>query len=302
MVRFTLKQLIYFIAVAENGGIAQAARALHISQPATAQAVDKLEEITGLTLFIRRHSRGVEMTRQGEEFLRLAHRLVESARQVERDIASIAADLSGKIRFGCFHTISPFHAARLVKGYRSLYPKVEIEVSEERQDELIAGLQSGRIDLALLYDMTLDPTRLEWHVVTTVNPYVVLPAGHALASQATVRLQDLRSVPYVLFDGPGSRDYFRTLLAKMGINPPVSFKSESFESVRSAVGNGLGFSILAMKPSTDQTYDGKQLEIRSIAENIEPIRIVLAQRRNVDTPALVRNFVKYCLSNIDNTA
>ena len=63
MVRFTLRQCSYFRAVAENGGIAQAARALNISQPAVAQAIEKLEDVTGLRLFDRRHARGATLTR-----------------------------------------------------------------------------------------------------------------------------------------------------------------------------------------------------------------------------------------------
>ena len=165
MVRFTLKQCGYVLAVAEHGGIARAARALNISQPALAQAVDKLEMMVGLTLFIRHHARGVETTRQGEEFLKLARRLVDCADGVAREAASIAADLSGAIRLGCFHTIAPFHAASLAKRYRSLYPRVGVAVTEGLQDELVAGIAAGRLDLAVLYDMALDRSRLTLRVV-----------------------------------------------------------------------------------------------------------------------------------------
>ena len=65
MVRLTLKQCAYFIAVAEQGGIAQASRALNISQPAVAQAIDKLEDQFNFKLFKRHHARGTELTIQG---------------------------------------------------------------------------------------------------------------------------------------------------------------------------------------------------------------------------------------------
>ncbi len=68
MVRFTLKQCAYFLAVADQGGIAQAARALNISQPAVAQALDKLEALCDLRLFVRHHARGTELTPRAAPF------------------------------------------------------------------------------------------------------------------------------------------------------------------------------------------------------------------------------------------
>ena len=68
MVKFTIKQCAYFVAVAEQGGIAQASRVLNISQPAVAQAIDKLEALFDFRLFDRHHARGTEMTPQGRAF------------------------------------------------------------------------------------------------------------------------------------------------------------------------------------------------------------------------------------------
>ncbi len=69
MFNITIKQCAYFNAVAEQGGIAQASRVLNISQPAVAQAIDKLEHIYGFRLFERHHARGTELTPQGRSFL-----------------------------------------------------------------------------------------------------------------------------------------------------------------------------------------------------------------------------------------
>ena len=270
---------------------------MNISQPAIAQAIDKLEVLTGLKLFDRYHARGTEVTRQGREFLKQARRLTACALEVQHEAAAIAAELSGTIRLGCFHTIAPFHLAPLVMGYRSLYPKVGIEACEMRQDELIAKLASGSIDLAIVYDMALDPSFLQWRVLAEARPYVILAPGHPLARRSSVSLRELQFEPFILFDGSGSRDYFRALLGRHGIDPPVAFTSESFESVRSAVGNALGFSLLAMRPCHEETYDGNRVASVEIAEDVEPIRIVLARKQGAEPGQLVTNFIDYCTSN-----
>ena len=85
MVRYTLKQLYYFTAVADHGGIAQAARALNLSQPAIAQALNKLEEQYELVLFLRQHSRGVELTAQGRQLYTQAQHLLTEAEEQEKE-------------------------------------------------------------------------------------------------------------------------------------------------------------------------------------------------------------------------
>ncbi|MFD2032696.1 LysR family transcriptional regulator [Ancylobacter dichloromethanicus] len=111
MVRYTLRQLGYFRAVAEQGGIAPAARALNISQPSIAQALQKLEGALGLTLFERHHARGLTLTLQGRLFLQHAAALAAGAEQVEREARALAAETAGEIRLGVFRTLAPFYAA-----------------------------------------------------------------------------------------------------------------------------------------------------------------------------------------------
>lgn len=296
MARFTLKQCAYFLAVAEHGGIAQAARALNISQPAIAQAIDKLEGLTGLRLFDRFHARGVTLTAQGRAFQRPARALLDQAATTEAEAAAIAADLSGLVRVGCFHTIAPFCMAQLVQGYRALYPGVEVRVFERRQDELVTGLRTNALDLAVTYDMALDTSDLEGQVLARLKPVVILSEGHPLAARSSISLKQLAEEPLVLFDGAGSRDYFRSLLAEQGIDPPVAFTSGSMESVRSAVGNGLGFSITVMRPSQGEAYDGSKVVTVQIADDVQALAVMLVRKRDTAAAGPVANFSEFCLA------
>ncbi len=130
MVRYTLRQCTYFRAVAEHGGIAQAARALNISQPSVAQALDKLEDVTGLVLFDRHHARGLTLTLQGRIFLQHVTSLEQQAQQVEREASALAAEAAGEIRLGVFWTLSPFYAAGLIRAFADEAPGVIVRQRE----------------------------------------------------------------------------------------------------------------------------------------------------------------------------
>ncbi len=299
MVRFTLKQCTYFLAVVEHGGIAQAARALNISQPAISQALDKLENLYGLTLLKRYHAKGAELTAEGRAFVTLAADLVENAERVETKSKAIAAGQAGKVRFGCFHTIAPFFLAGLIRRSAEIHPGLEIEPFELFQDEIVSGLMRGALDAAVTYHMGLDEHELDWEPVAALTPHVLLSSGHRLASRRAMPLSKLASEPFVFFDGPASRDYFQDVLTGQGLDPPVAYMARSMESVRSAVASGLGFSLSVMKPKHGRTYDGRSVVSVAITDKIEPIEIVLAYARGNRPEGALRNLAGLCAVQIE---
>jgi DNA-binding transcriptional LysR family regulator len=296
MANLTIKQCAYFVAVAEQGGIAQASRVLNISQPAVAQALDKLEHVFEFRLFERRHARGTELTPQGRAFLGSARDLLLQAEHTEHDARAIAADIAGIVRLGCFHTLAPFYLAQILGTHRDLCPDVEILSLELRQDEILSALEAGQIDLALTYDMSLDHRPVERQMVAELKPFLLLNEHHPRARQSSIRLADMAQEPFVMFDGPSSRDYFENILASHGINPPVSFNSRSMESVRSAVSNGLGFSLSVMKLGHSQTYDGGRVVSVPIEDDINPLAIVLVRKKGSAASGQIDKFSAFCAS------
>lgn len=294
MVKLTLKQCSYFVAVAEQGGIAQASRVLNISQPAVAQAVDKLEHLFEFRLFERHHARGTELTPQGRAFIFSARSLLQLAERTEHDAQAIAADMAGVIRLGCFHSIAPFFLPRIISTHKKVFPEIEIASSELRQDEIIRGIDAGEIDLALTYDMSLDHCQVERQVMTQLKPFVLLSEHHPRASQSSIRLADMAQEPFVMFAGPSSRDYFQNILSTQGIAPPISYNSKSMESVRSAVSNGLGFSLSVMKLGHEEIHDGGSVVSVPIADDIEPLAIVMIRKQGAPLSGQIEKFSLFC--------
>lgn len=301
MVRYTLRQLGYFRAVAEHGGIAPAARALNISQPSIAQALQKLEGALGLTLFERHHARGLTLTLQGRLFLQHAAALAAGAEQVEREARALAAETAGEIRLGVFRTLAPFYAAELIKGFAQQAPGIVIRHTEMALTELAEVLRAGEIDLALTYDRGADLADLTVLELAALKPVVVVAADHPLAARGAVTWGELAREPYVMLDGPGSRAYFEDLLAEGGIAPPVAYVSTSLEAVRSAVAAGFGFTLLVMRPPSDITYDGRRVTTLPIDGPVRALRIVLAARYAAPR-GLLRRFADHAARYFDGQA
>lgn len=293
MVRFTLRQCAYFRAVAEQGGIAQAARVLHISQPSVAQAIDKLEDVTGLVLFDRHHARGLTLTLQGRLFLDHVGRLLDQAEQVAREAAALAAETAGEIRLGMFWTLAPFHAAGLVRSFAEVAPGVVVRQREMSLTQLAEAVRDGSLDVAVTYDRGAEMEDLELVELAALRPMVVVARDHPLAGRASIDLALLADQPYVMFDAPGSRSYFEELLAEGGISPPIAHSSTSMEAVRSAVAAGLGFTLLVMRPPSPLTYDGGEVRTIEIENEVRPLRVVLVSRRGGHSGRIMRRFAEH---------
>lgn len=296
MVRFTLKQCAYFIAVSEHGGISQAARVLNISQPSIAQALEKLETLTGLILFERHHARGLDLTAQGRSFLAQVRQLDEHAHRVAREASLLRSGSRGEIRLGCFHTIAQFHLARLTGEFAASDPGILISPCELPMDRLTEAVGDGALDMAITYETAPGLAGLEVETLADITPHIILAEDHELAERAHLHLRELADMPYVMFDGPGSRPYFESILAERGLSPDIAYASSAIESVRSAVGNGFGFSLLALKPLHNHTYDGRRVVTIPIADDITGIRIVLATRHGRQDVAPMSRFMQHCRS------
>jgi DNA-binding transcriptional LysR family regulator len=301
MLRYTLRQLEFAVAVSDLGSVAAAAQALGIAQPSVSAAIIKLEGQLGLQLFIRQHAQGVRPTPQGARFIAGARNLLNHAREFQRDVNAAGTEIDGDLFIGSFQTIAPVHAPRLIAGFQRLHPQVRIRLEEGTQDGLVGGLRSGRYDLALLYKLDM-PDDIRTVELQSLDPYVLLPHRHPLAERSRVSLHELADEPLILLDVPPSQTYFTRILESKGIVPRIAFSSPSLELVRGLVGQGLGYSLLITRPEGDRSYDGEQLAVRPIAEDTEKGVISLAFLKQMRPTRLVSTFESFCVSYFSSIA
>jgi DNA-binding transcriptional LysR family regulator len=110
---------------------------------------------------------------------------------------------------------------------------------------------------------------------------VIVPVGHRLAGRGAVDLAALDGDPMILLDLPHSRDYFWSVVTAAGLSPVVRYRTRSYETVRSLVAQGHGFSVLNQVPLTGQTYSGGEVAALDIKGSHPPLDVVLVRLAGV---------------------
>ncbi|GAB3473164.1 LysR family transcriptional regulator [Nocardiopsis coralliicola] len=290
--RFSLRQLAYFVAVAEAGTLTGAAERLRISQPAVSLALTDLERALRVQLCVRRKAHGITLTTAGTELLVRARRLLREAEDVAAE-AGGGGPLTGVLSLGCFVTMAPTVLPPLLQGFAALHPDVTVEFDEADQDRLQERLLRGELDLAVLYDMEVRP-EMERTVLARVRPHVLLPAGHRLAGQPSVALAELAGEPMVLLDTAPSTHHALSLFQRFGLVPQVRHRPTSYETARALVGRGMGYGVLVQRPANDRTYEGLPVRIKEIAEPVGEESVLLAWPRAMRLNRRARAFADFC--------
>ncbi|MET4540132.1 DNA-binding transcriptional LysR family regulator [Arthrobacter bambusae] len=283
----TLTQLRYFVEAAAQLSMTGAAVRLNVAQSAVSAAIAQLERHVGTQFFIRQRSKGLVLTPAGELFVRDAQAILA---QVEESVDHARGEhqsVSGRIRIACFSTLAPFLLPGVLTKLREDHPALEAEVIETDTSGCISALLSGQADVALCYDLDL-PEAIASSVVDTVRPYVALPPDHKLAGSKTVKLSSLSGEPFVLLDLPHTRDLMLSIARLGGQEADVRFRSASYETVRTFVARGLGYSILHQRPQHQLTYDGGQLAAVEIRDDVPELKTVLAHLKSHRPTARVR--------------
>jgi DNA-binding transcriptional LysR family regulator len=279
MAQYTLRQLEYFVAVAEAGSVTGAAQAIHLSQSALSTALVELERALDVQLLLRHHARGVTLTSAGEQLLVASRRLLRQAAELADEARGLGDEVTGTLHLACFGVLAPYVLPELLAEAAARLPMLEITTSEVDLAELVEGVSSGRFELAVGYDLTHDP-RLETTRLYTLRPYVLLPRDHRLAGRTKVRLAELADDPLALLDLPHSREYFAGLFRSAGLNPTVRYRSTSTETCRALVARGLAYTVLNARPRSSGP-EGQAIVAVDIAHDAPALDVVLMRATGI---------------------
>lgn len=283
----TFIQLRYFVEAAARLSMTGAAQHLNVAQSAVSSAVAQLERRIGAQLFIRQRSKGLVLTPAGELFLRDSRAVLAHMEEIMDHARGERETLTGRVRLVCFSTLAPMLLPGLLARLAERHPGLEVTVTDADAVGCASALLEGRAELALTYDLGM-PGGIAMAEVDRARPYIALPADHRLAGRSSLRLTQLRGEPFVLLDLPYSRDVMVSLLRDAGVEPTVRFRSSSFETVRTFVANGHGFSLLHQRPRHRWTYDGARVATVEIEDEVPSLNVVLAQLRSQRATARIR--------------
>jgi DNA-binding transcriptional LysR family regulator len=282
--RYTFKQLEYFVAVADTGSIAAAAERIHISAPAISAAVAQLEQELKVNLFVRQSS-GLQLTSGGQWTLERARKLLQEAQGLYGQAGGDMGDLRGKVSVGCLTTLAPLMLPEICQSFTELYPAVDLEFVDGTQDQLIGHLRRGVTDLVVTYEMHIPPD-LQFETLVSLPPLMMMSADHRMASAVSVDLHELAQDKYILLDLPFSRDYFLSLFEHVHVIPNIHFRTTHFEVLRTMVANNHGISITVSRPRNEAALDGKVIVSRPISNPLPKLSIgVLSRHAQFSKPA-----------------
>ncbi|GAA2598680.1 LysR family transcriptional regulator [Actinomadura fulvescens] len=233
-----LRQLKYFVAVAEEGGFGRAADRLNIVQSAVSQQIRRLERELGVPLFDR-STRHVNLSGPGERLLPEARAVLAAAHRTRQVAADIRAGADGVLRLGTVHGPGD-RIYRTLNRLAALAPRLQVRPRRLPLADRLTAVRSGELDAALVRALSAAPG-LELLPVWTDRLYVALPAGHPLASRPELCLEDLADLPLRLApreDNPPFHDLITDACRAAGVSPPNGPPFTTFQETLTDVGVG----------------------------------------------------------------
>ncbi|MHA7601753.1 LysR family transcriptional regulator [Alicycliphilus sp. T452] len=271
------RNLLAFIAVAEELHFGKAAQRLHISQPPLSQQIRQFEEEVGAPLLVRT-TRSVQLTPAGRLMLERAHLLLAEAGAALHSVRRHAVGDEGVLTLGFTHSTVYRVLPKVLHAFRQACPDVVLELRQLTSDLLVQEVRSGRLDVAMLrFSSSMESADLMSRVITHDPMVLVLPLGHPLAAHRRVPVRLLQGLPWVGYEIQGAR-YFHELeekvLAGARVRPSVQHRS-LLPTLLALVEAGMG---AALAPASAVQGVAGRIEWRELAlpEGCAPLDAVLS--------------------------
>ncbi len=256
-----VRRLRVLLAVAENGGIAAAARALSFTPPAVSQQLAALERQLGLAL-VDRTQRTARLTEAGQRLASHSRTVLAGLEAAEADLAALASPgrgITGTLRIATIATLGRTLLPNVLTGLAAIAPQVELRIDQMEPEDSLPALARGQLDLALAGEYALTPraalSQLERVDLFTEPVYIVVPADHPAAGPR-VHLTELSGARWIA-PAPGSSCavLLERSCALAGYEPHVVARCADFAVTAALVGAGHGVALLpsiAAPPSPDR--------------------------------------------------
>jgi LysR family nitrogen assimilation transcriptional regulator len=265
-----IRQLRYFLGIAQAGSISAAALRLRVAQPALSQQLARLEAELGTPLMLR-GPRGVMLTAAGEALRDHAHVLL---RDLERAREAVRAEAEGPVRgsvtIGLPTTVAMVLTLPLLLDLRQRHPEVALHLVESQSGHLLEWLRQGRLDVAVLFDTPGTPGErargLQAEALLVEELHFASPAGAAIGGGPDITLAAAAAHPVLL---PGREHGFRRLLdnhaAQAGLSWQVVAEVDALPHLKRGVAAGLAHTVLPWAALREEIAGGT-LAARRIVE------------------------------------
>lgn len=274
-IRFTLRQLQYFAAVARTGQISLAATESNITQSTMTAAIAELERALETLLFERGRG-GVTLTHEGHLFLQHAQTVLEAAEDAARHPFRERSVVSGSLELAASYTVLGYFLLPYLARFRKLHPAALIVPVEQDRQHLEESVASGHIELAVALTSNLnEPRRFQKSVLARSRRQLWVAAGHPLAEMSQASFDDFAALPYIVptvDEGElGAARYWDDA----GRQPASFIRTSSMEAVREMVALDLGVTILSDMVFRPWSLEGRRIRAVPLVHPIPTMEVGL---------------------------
>lgn len=292
-IRFTLKQLQYFAAVARAGQISLAAAESNVSQSTITSAIAELERVLD-TLLLERGRTGVTLTHQGHLFLQHAHSVLESAEEAARQPFQQRSQLSGTIELAASYTVLGYFLLPFVAKFQKQQPGIRIVPLEQDRSHIEEAVISGKVELAVALTSNMhEPRRFQRSVLARSRRQMWVGANHPLADLEQVSLSDAAPYPYILPMVDEGDIAAARFWSESGTAPSSYIRTSSMEAVREMVALGLGVTILSDMVFRPWSLDGRRIYTMPLRDPIPSMEVGLIWYKGTTLSPVADAFRKY---------
>ena len=240
---FELRELQYFIAVAERLNVSRAAEAVHLSQPALSRQIQSLERKLGVKLF-ERFGKRLILTVEGEELLKHAADLLDRARELAHRAYGLEQGHTGLLRVAASPQTIAWLVSPVISKFSALYPNVDLNVSEGHNDDLIELVEHGAVHLCIAC-LGVNHA-LMGRKLFTARLFALLPPGHPLTGASSVAIEEIANDSFLLMRrGFLTRHLFDQACVAHNVRPRIFLESGSTHTLCSLARHGHGVAILS---------------------------------------------------------
>ncbi|MCK2126519.1 LysR family transcriptional regulator [Thauera aromatica] len=237
-----LKQLAYFVRVAELGSFTRASIALDIAQPALSRQVRLLEVELHQNLLVR-NGRGVTLTEAGTVLLEHSRGVLHQIERLREELSRVRGALSGRVALGMPPSLSKRVAVPVTRAFRQRLPEAALSIIEGLSVTMQESLVSGRLDIALVYNATPSPD-VDLIPLLDEALYLIQRSDDPAAGEP-ITLEDLARQPLVIPSRPNSiRMLVETELGKLGLHPEITLEIDGVPTILDLVADGAGRAVL----------------------------------------------------------
>jgi LysR family transcriptional regulator, transcription activator of glutamate synthase operon len=239
-----LRQLRYFIEVADREHVTEAADSLNVAQSAVSYQLTKLEEELGVKL-LERVGRNIKVTQIGKVFLQDVKSVLKMLDEAKEKVDEYLNPQAGSIKIGYPTSLARYWLPTVISAYKQEVPNVNFHLRQGSYAYLIDAVKNGEIDLAFLGPVPMKDPDLEAKILFTENIVALLPNHHPLADRKSLSLSDLQTDSFVLFPkGYVLRKIAVDACHAAGFEPKITSEGEDMDALKGLVSAEIGVSLL----------------------------------------------------------